>query len=81
MIVQTEYNAGYFIAELDEPQWRPELNLWGTGWYPEIDSWCENTFGPGDLWGEEPQTGWKRMRNKFYFTEEQKLEWFVMRWS
>lgn len=81
MNIQTEYNAGYYIAELDEPQWHPGLNLWGADWYPEINNWCEQTYGTGDLWGEEPVTGWKRMRNKFFFREEKQLEWFVLRWS
>jgi len=81
MIIQTEYNAGYYTAELDEPPWRPEMNFWGQDWYPNIDTWCEEVFGKGDLWGEEPVTGWKRMRNKYFFTDEKKLNWFVMRWQ
>lgn len=79
--IQTYYNAGYFTAELDEPEWHPGLNLWGQDWYPEIETWCEQTYGAGDLWGEEPVTGWKCMRNKFFFTEEKQLEWFVLRWT
>lgn len=81
MNIQTYYSAGYYTAELDEPPWRPELNLWGTDWYPDIDAWCEEAFGPGDLWGEEPVTGWKRMRNKFFFVSNDELALFVLRWS
>jgi hypothetical protein len=81
MNIQTEYNAGYYIAELDAPEWHPGLNPWGGDWYPDIDIWCIQTFGKSDLWGEEPVTGWKRMQNKFFFTEENKLMLFVLRWS
>ena len=49
--------------------------------YDETDIWCEETFGIRDAWGEIPVTGWKRMRNKYYFIEERNLELFVMRWS
>lgn len=81
MNIQTYYNAGYYTAELDEPKWTPRMNLWGQDWFPDIDQWCEDVFGKGDLWGEEPVNGWKRMRNKYFFTDETKLEWFVLRWQ
>jgi len=51
----------YYIAELEEPE--IQNDPWGRDWFPEIDKWCEETFGPQDYWGEEPVTGWKRMRN------------------
>lgn len=70
--------AGYFVAELEEPELADDP--WGYKWFPEIDKWCEETFGQQDLWGEDPQTGWKRMRNKYFFTEEDKLTWFMIRW-
>jgi len=49
--------------------------------FQEIDAWCEKTFGPSDLWGETPVTGWKRMRNQYFFVSDQQLTWFVMQWS
>jgi hypothetical protein len=81
MNIQSYYNAGYYTAELDEPEWHPNMNMWGQDWYPEIEKWCRITFGKSDLWGEEPVNGWKSMRNKFFFTEEKQLEWFILRWT
>jgi hypothetical protein len=72
MSIQTEFNAGYHIAELELPDAWPLL--------PRIDEWCEQTFGAQDIWGEDPVTGWKRMRNKYFFTDEAKLNWFILRW-
>lgn len=72
-------NGGYYIAELEEPE--GEVNIWGHGWYPEIDEWCTLTLGEEDYWGADPVNGWKRMRNKYYFTDKEKLSWFVIRWS
>ena len=80
MNIQTCYNAGYYIAELDEPE-DEVLDIWGHSWFSECDEWCAKTFGKSDLWGEEPVNGWKRMRNKYFFTEEKNLSWFVLRWS
>jgi len=65
---------GYYVAELEE------LGTINDPWYPDIDEWCENTFGQQDLWGEEPQTGWKRMGNKYFFVQEDKLSWFLIKW-
>jgi hypothetical protein len=69
---------GYHVAELEEP-W-PDSDSWGLHWYPDIDKWCEDTFGPQDLWGEKSVTGWKRMRNKYFFVEETTLSWFLIKW-
>ena len=84
MNIQTAYSGDYYVAELDEPDWNPVRNHgfdpWGGNWYPDIDIWCIQTFGKSDLWGEKPVTGWKRMRNKYFFTEEKLLDMFVMRW-
>ena len=80
MNIQTTYSGDYYIAELDEPNWHPGFDPWGGDWYPDIDIWCIQTFGKSDLWGEKPVTGWKRMRNKYFFTEEKLLDMFVMRW-
>lgn len=85
MNIQTYYSAGYFTAELDEPGRNPVRNPgfdpWCLDWYPDIDKWCEQAFGDSDIWGEESVNGWKRMRNKYFFTEEKLLSVFVMRWS
>jgi hypothetical protein len=80
MNIETRVNSiGYYIAELKEPH--PIHDVWGQNWYPEIDTWCGETFGDQDYWGEDPVTGWKRMRNKYYFTDDRKLTLFVLRWS
>jgi hypothetical protein len=81
MKIQTEFNAGYYIAELEEPEPEPLSDPFGQFWYLEIDTWCVETFGASDFWGEYPVTGWKRMRNKYCFTDEAKLNWFMTRWS
>jgi hypothetical protein len=82
MNIQTEFvNAGYYIAELELPTHLVSLGTWGKDWYPDIDRWCEETFGVSDIWGENPVNGWKRMRNKYFFTDEAKLNWFVTRWA
>ena len=79
MNIQAYYAACYYVAELDEPdEWG---NGWGHEWFPEIDEWCTNTFGESDLWGEEPKTGWKRMRARYCFTEEKTREWFILKWA
>lgn len=69
--------AGYYVAQLEEPDTSP---IWGWDWYPDIDIWCETTFGQEDLWGQEPLSGWKRMRNKYFFVEENQLTCFILRW-
>jgi hypothetical protein len=79
MNIRTEFDTEYYIAELDEPL--PLRDPWGRHWYPEIDEWCKQTFGVQDIWGESPVKGWKRMRNKYFFTDQAKLNWFITRWS
>jgi hypothetical protein len=82
MNIHTEYTTGYYIAEVEEPS--PGIiakEPYGLNWYHEIDTWCGETFGAGDLWGENPVNGWKRMRNKYFFTDEGKLNLFVLRWA
>mgnify|MGYP003352725831 CR=1 FL=1 len=49
--------------------------------FPNVDTWCAETFGDQDRWGDEPVTGWKRMRNTYFFTEKSKMDWFVVKWS
>lgn len=46
-----------------------------------IEDWCEDVFGEQDIWGSDPVTGWKRMRNVFYFTQESARDMFVLRWA
>jgi hypothetical protein len=74
-----EDGMGYYVAELEEPA-DSGKDPWGAEWYRDIDEWCKTTFGHQDLWGEEPCTGWKRMRNKYFFVDEDKLAWFLLRW-
>lgn len=81
MNIQTYRSVDYYIAEFDEAEVTDPFDTWGHTWCTESDTWCEQTFGASDLWGEEPVNGWKRMRNKYFFTEEKKREWFVLRWS
>ena len=69
---------GYYVAELLELD--TENDPWGRTWYPEIDAWCTDTFGQQDAWGEEPNTGWKCLRNKYFFVKEDQLSWFLIRW-
>lgn len=81
MNIETYYNAGYYIAELEEPKMQDILDIWGLSWFSQCDEWCTESFGDSDIWGTEPVTGWKRMRNKYYFTEEKQLNWFVIKWA
>lgn len=70
----------YHIVEVPDPI-NVGKDLWDNESYTATDLWCEQTFGPQDVWGSEPATGWKRMRNRYYFVDENKLDWFVLRWS
>ncbi len=70
---------GYYVAELEEPETQNK-DPWGVTWFADIDKWCESTFGNQDSWGAEPDTGWKRMRNKYFFVEESQLSWFLIKW-
>ena len=80
MNIETYYNAGYYVAEFDEPE-DGIIDVWGYSWFQEGDEWSEQIFGASDVWGEEPVIGWKRMRNKYFFTEEKQLSWFALRWA
>ena len=76
-----EYNGGnYHIVDLEEPQ-HASKDAWYSEEYLDVDLWCEQTFGLQDVWGSEPVTGWKRIRNRYFFVDKNKLNWFVMRWS
>ena len=80
MNIELNHTEVYYIATLDIP----ELDYgdgYGRLWYPDVDKWCAETFGEADLWGDEPRNGWKRMQNKYYFVDEAKLNWFVLKWT
>lgn len=74
-------NGPYRIVELEEPEWVSSINPWHHYDYKDVNAWCEQTFGPQDAWGAEPVSGWKSMRNRYYFVGEDKLNWFLLRWS
>ena len=79
-IVPFCYGDHYHIAVLEEPDY-DKGDQWYVNAYRDVDQWCERTFGTQDLWGEEPVTGWKRMRNRYFFVQESKLTMFLLRWS
>lgn len=82
MITHTDYVTGYYIAEVDFPApGEIAKDPYGRAWFPHVDAWCEQTFGRMDLWGADDVNGWRRMRNKYFFTEQKHREWFVLRWS
>ena len=62
-----------------------EDHLENDAWYDnslnEVDAWCVETFGVSDSWGDTPYSGWKRMRNVYFFIDKSKKDWFVIRWS
>ena len=69
----------YYVITIDEDY---TLNdPWFEKSFLDVDAWCTETFGLIDPWGGEPVTGWKRMRNKYVFTEKRMADWFVVRWS
>jgi hypothetical protein len=74
------YGGEYHIVDLEEPT-HVNHDTWYRDEYLDVDEWCEETFGPQDIWGREIVSGWKRMRNRYYFVGEDKLNWFVTRWS
>jgi hypothetical protein len=71
----------YFILELDDENIFDDSDKWGHDLYPEQIEWCRVTYGSEDFWGEPVVNGWKRMRNKFYFTKEDMRSLFILRWS
>ena len=82
MNIQVEHLIGsYYIAELDEPTHVPGGDMYYSKDFPDTDHWCTETFGSQDMWGETPVSGWKRMRNKYYFITKSACELFVLRWS
>ena len=82
MIVEIQYpssDTGYYIVTVQEPL--NNYDPWHYEAYHEVDNWCTQTFGKTDIWGEEPVTGWKRMRNSYFFLYESHLTLFKLRWS
>jgi hypothetical protein len=79
-IIET-LGGDYHIVELEEPIKHAGDDTWYHDEYLDVDAWCEQTFGPQDIWGSEPVSGWKRMRNRYYFVDENKLSWFMVRWQ
>ena len=79
MILKLREIADYHVVELREdiPDW------WMSSKHTiqDVDTWCEHAFGASDCWGSEPVTGWKRLDNQYFFTDQNKLNWFVLRWS
>ena len=73
----------YYILKLERPAVpdRAIPDHFGHLWYPHIDQWCEEIFGPQDIWGGDPITGWKRMYSRYYFTKEEMLSAFILRWK
>ena len=69
----------YFIVAILEDHL--PVDPWYENSFPEVDKWCKETFGMQDLWGGTPKSGWKRMRNSYYFTDNSLRSMFVLRWS
>ena len=78
-IISSSYNMGYHIVELAEPD--DGVDIYYFQKYADTDQWCVESFGGTDFWGKDPKNGWKRMRNKYYFTSEEKMVLFLLRWS
>ena len=78
-----EYHGGdYHIVDLADTPGLPHIgDPWFDDTFKDVDVWCEQTFGSQDIWGSEIISGWKRMRNRYYFAGEDKLNWFVTRWA
>ena len=82
MKIEVEYfGDDYYIAVLEDPVVAEIADPWYHESYEDTDGWCTDTFGQTDWWGEPPVNGWKRMRNKYYFTTKSSCELFVLRWS
>ena len=71
----------YFILEIAITDGMYAADPWGRLWFPEIYTWCNATFGKEDMWGAQPITGWKRMRNTYFFTSEEMMCMFKLRWE
>jgi hypothetical protein len=73
--VISDYHIVQILKECD-----PD-DLWYLKSFHDVDEWCSDTFGPQDIWGSDPTSGWKRMRNNYYFLDKQDLMIFVLKWS
>ena len=72
--------ANYFILEIVITDAMVAEDPWLVKQFPDIDQWCTDSFGEEDIWGEEPVNGWKRMRNKYFFTKEDMCSMFMLKW-
>lgn len=78
-IILEDFGHDYYIAEVEgivDPE-----DLWFRSSFLDIDAWCTRTFGNQDMWGEEPESGWKRMMNKYYFVKDSQRAFFILRWA
>jgi hypothetical protein len=73
--------SDYYIVQVDVTDAMLAEDPWGREWFPEIEAWCHQTLGQQDMWGEPVVTGWKRMRNKFFFADEDMLTMFKLVWG
>ena len=80
-IEDKQQGIDYYILQLEDEDIFESSDKWGHELFPEQIEWCRQTFGDEDIWGELPVTGWKRMRNKFFFTTEDQRTLFALRWS
>lgn len=82
MRITVEPNVSdYYILEIAVPVAMLAIDPWGHEWFPEIDKWCNDSFGKQDMWGADPESGWKRMRNKYFFTAQDMCTMFVLKWA
>ena len=83
MQIELEHMAPYYIAILPyhEVKQGSNTDLCRINWFPDVDVWCEQIFGKSDIWGEEPDNGWKCLHNKYFFTDDSKRTYFILRWA
>lgn len=79
-ITAIDKTVDYYFAELGEFV-APDRDIFCNIPMKPLEDWCESVFGEQDIWGSEPVSGWKRMRNTFYFTREELRDMFVLRWT
>ena len=72
--------ADYFILEIAVTDEMVAEDPWLLHQFLEIDKWCADSFGEQDVWGSDPVNGWKRLRNKYFFTKEDMCSMFMLKW-
>ena len=80
IVVETKTHE-YYVLHVDVTDEMIRTDPWGHEWFPEIDMWCHETYGQQDMWGEPVVNGWKRMRNKYFFRDEDMLTMFRLVWG